>query len=445
MLHHVAAAMALVKAYRTHGHLAATSTPWARAPIGRPPPSIPTRWTHPPRGDGGDPRRPPESPCPAGPSPRCCRTSMHLLRHDGVRDGARQSTHEERVCAPAETIETPPIASSTDAGRERHLLQPRLTQVRVAGDASLHKAVPRQEAVLPFECEAHHCWVPSARPGVERAAESGARDVVIGIAHREALRAGRNTVVRRRPRRCSPSSRAAGKVEAGFSSPAPRAAPADGRTTLGPKAPNAPGTTQGDHRHARPRIRSHPRSWRRWRRARAAKQTAVARARRAPRSYRGGARCTIDGRTRPCRARASWPTTRRPGRARGDRTGGTLHIITNNQVGFTTDMVDARSTRTPSDLAKGFDIPIIHVKPATTRRRCLSAVRLAMMYRDRVPPRRGDRPGGPPPLRATTRATSRRTPSPRCTKRINGVSTPSTRERLRGDADRRRESCPRPR
>src|SRR5690606_19444237 len=49
------------------------------------------------------------------------------------------------------------------------------------------------------------------------------------------------------------------------------------------------------------------------------------------------------------------------GGLRGYGTGGTLHLIANNQVGFTTDPVDARSTRYASDLAKGFDIPIIHV------------------------------------------------------------------------------------
>ena len=45
----------------------------------------------------------------------------------------------------------------------------------------------------------------------------------------------------------------------------------------------------------------------------------------------------------------------------GYSTGGTLHLITNNQIGFTTDPNEGRSTRYSSDLAKGFDVPIIHV------------------------------------------------------------------------------------
>ena len=45
----------------------------------------------------------------------------------------------------------------------------------------------------------------------------------------------------------------------------------------------------------------------------------------------------------------------------GYTVGGTLHLIQNNQVGFTTDPDDSRSTRWASDLAKGFDVPIIHV------------------------------------------------------------------------------------
>ena len=54
----------------------------------------------------------------------------------------------------------------------------------------------------------------------------------------------------------------------------------------------------------------------------------------------------------------------------GYSTGGTLHLIANNQVGFTTDPSEGRSTRYSSDLAKGFDVPIIHVNAMTRRRRC---------------------------------------------------------------------------
>ncbi len=65
----------------------------------------------------------------------------------------------------------------------------------------------------------------------------------------------------------------------------------------------------------------------------------------------------------------------------GYDTGGTLHIITNNQIGFTTEPSDARSTDFASDLAKGFDIPIVHVN-ADDPEACMAAVRLCMMYRE---------------------------------------------------------------
>ncbi len=64
----------------------------------------------------------------------------------------------------------------------------------------------------------------------------------------------------------------------------------------------------------------------------------------------------------------------------GYAVGGALHLITNNQVGFTTDSGDSRSTRWASDLAKGFDVPIIHVN-ADDVAACISAVRLAFAYR----------------------------------------------------------------
>ena len=69
-------------------------------------------------------------------------------------------------------------------------------------------------------------------------------------------------------------------------------------------------------------------------------------------------------------------------RLTGYATGGTIHLIGNNQVGFTTDPREGRSTDYSSDLAKGFDAPIIHVN-ADDPEACLAAVRLAMLYREK--------------------------------------------------------------
>ncbi|HSJ32621.1 MAG TPA: 2-oxoglutarate dehydrogenase E1 component [Longimicrobiales bacterium] len=76
------------------------------------------------------------------------------------------------------------------------------------------------------------------------------------------------------------------------------------------------------------------------------------------------------------------PETLNLSRLRGYRTGGTLHIIANNQVGFTTNPSEARSTDYASDVARGFDIPVFHVN-ADDAEACLAVVRLAMMFRAR--------------------------------------------------------------
>jgi multifunctional 2-oxoglutarate metabolism enzyme len=67
---------------------------------------------------------------------------------------------------------------------------------------------------------------------------------------------------------------------------------------------------------------------------------------------------------------------------RGYSTGGTVHVIANNQIGFTTDPYDSRSTYHVSDLARGFDVPIIHVN-ADDVDACISAAQIASAYRAR--------------------------------------------------------------
>ncbi|MGH2461769.1 MAG: 2-oxoglutarate dehydrogenase E1 component [Chloroflexota bacterium] len=69
-------------------------------------------------------------------------------------------------------------------------------------------------------------------------------------------------------------------------------------------------------------------------------------------------------------------------RLTGYTTGGTINLITNNQLGFTTPPSSARSTMYASDLAKGYEIPIVHVN-ADDPAACIAAIRLAHTYRDR--------------------------------------------------------------
>ncbi|MFC4411281.1 2-oxoglutarate dehydrogenase E1 component [Chungangia koreensis] len=74
------------------------------------------------------------------------------------------------------------------------------------------------------------------------------------------------------------------------------------------------------------------------------------------------------------------PETFNYSRVRGYRTGGSIHIIANNMIGFTTEYYDSRSTFYSSDLAKGYEVPVIHVN-ADSPEAVLAVARLAFEYR----------------------------------------------------------------
>ena len=370
MLYHVAAAMALIKAFRMHGHLAARLDPLGSEPLGDPALDPGTLGLT-PEIMAAIPSRVLRIAVPGNTLAESlpylqatyCGTMAYEIEHI--------STHEERVWL-REKIESGAYRQPLLPDRQRWLLQ-RLTEVD-ALERFLHKAYLGQKR---FSIEGLDMLVPMLDLTIESAAESGARDVVLGMAHRGRLNVLAHTIGR-------PYETIFAEFEGGRQVEGGQLTPEGGTGDVKYHhgAEGAYVTSQGkaitvslspnpSHlEYVSPVVDGRARAKQTQRRGREAHHDPTAAL---PVAIHGDAAFAAQGVV---------AETLNLGALRGYRTGGTLHVITNNQVGFTTDMEDARSTRYASDLAKGFDIPIIHVN-ADDAEACLSAVRLAMAYRDR--------------------------------------------------------------
>src|SRR5512146_2185364 len=373
MLYHVAAAMALVKAFRTHGHLAARVDPLGTEPV-------------------GDPAL---DPAPLGLTPEImaaipskvlrvyvpgrtlaesyphlqqtyCGTLGYQIEHI--------ASHEERVWL-REKIESGTFQTPLSPDEKKRLLA-RLTKVETL-ERFLHKAYLGHKR---FSIEGLDILVPMLDLTIELAGNSGAREVVIGMAHRGRLNVlahvvnlpyetifaefegGRNVEETLTPEGGTGDVKyhhgAEGTYRTEF-----------GKTVTVTLSPNP------SHLEAvNPVVEGRAR----------AEQTS----RRGPEAHHDvtvALPVLIHG-DAAFPGQGSVAETFNLARIKGYSTGGTIHLIGNNQVGFTTDPREGRSTDYSSDLSKGFDAPIIHVN-ADDAEACLAAVRLAMMYRDKF---RGD-------------------------------------------------------
>jgi multifunctional 2-oxoglutarate metabolism enzyme len=370
MLYHVAAAMALVKAFRMHGHLAAHLDPLGTEPLGDPALN-PASLGLTPEVMAAIPSKVLRIAVPGATLAESlpylqatyCGTMAYEIEHI--------STHEERVWL-REKIESGAHRRPLSPERQRWLLQ-RLTEVDTL-ERFLHKAYLGQKR---FSIEGVDLLVPMLDLTIERAAESGARDVVLGMAHRGRLNVLAHTIGR-------PYETIFAEFEGGRQVEAGQLTPEGGTgdvkyhhgaegayVTSEGKAITVSLAPNPSHlEYVSPVVDGRARAKQTQRRGREAHHDPTAAL---PVAIHGDAAFAGQGVV---------AETLNLGALKGYRTGGTLHLITNNQVGFTTNMEDARSTRYASDLAKGFDIPIFHVN-ADDAEACLSAVRLAMAYRDK--------------------------------------------------------------
>src|SRR5438093_6844770 len=370
-LKHVAAAMALVKAYRNFGHMAARLDP-----LGSEPP--------------GDPAL---DPAPLGLTPEVlakipsevlriyvpgttlaealpglgatyCGTIAYEVEHIGV--------HAERVWL-RQVIESGEHWRGMSADERKQLLA-RLTAVDTL-ERFLHKAYLGQKR---FSIEGLDALVPMLDLTVELATASRAQDGVVGMAHRGRLNVlahivglpyetifaefegGLHVEETLTPEGGTGDVKYHHGAEGSYKTRSGKSV----KVTLSPNPSHLEAVNPGVEGRARANQTN---------RHSASTPPPVDPATAVPVAIHGAAASAAQGVV---------AETFNLARLAGYSTGGTIHLIANNQVGFTTDPKEGRSTDYASDLAKGFDVPLIHVN-ADDPEACLAAVRLAMMYRDK--------------------------------------------------------------
>ena len=371
-LRHAAAAFALIRAHRIHGHAAARLDPLGAEPR-------------------GDPALDPE---PLGLTPEVmARIPADVLRVyiPGARTLADAYPAMQATYCGTITYEIEHIASHEERGWLRRTIETGAHRTPLAPDEK-RRLLGRLTAVETLERFLHQAYlghkrfsiegldvtVPMLDLLIELAGEAGARDVVIGMAHRGRLNVLAHVVN-------LPYETIFAEFEGGHGNElTPEGGTGDVKYHHGAEGTYA--TASG--RNVTVTLVPNP-------------------------SHLEAVNPVVEGRARAEQTRRAAPgaehdpsvavpvllhgdaafagqgvvaETFNLARLRGYTTGGTIHLLTNNQVGFTTDPWEARSTDYSSDLAKGFDAPIVHVN-ADDPEACLAAVRLAHRYREQF---RGD-------------------------------------------------------
>jgi len=367
----VAAAMALIKAYRMHGHLAAHLDPLGAEPPGDPalePERLIPKLT--PELQARIPASvlrmyvPGKTLADALPNLRETYTGTIAYEIEHISD------HEKRVWL-RQAIESGKYRSTLTPDEKKRLLAD-LSRVE-AFEQYLRRAFLGQKQ---FSIEGLDVMVPMLDETVDLAAESGAHEVVIGMAHRGRLNVlahtlglGYDSILREFEGERTIDAVVAtgeggtGDVKYHLGAEGKRSTPA-GEITV---------TLAANPSHLEavdPVVEGR------------------ARAEQTDRSTRMGLHDPSVALAVLIHGDASFPgqggvaETLNLSALDGYSVGGTLHLIANNQVGFTTDPSEGRSTRYSSDLAKGFDVPIIHVN-ADDPEAAISSIRLALAYRRR--------------------------------------------------------------